>query len=724
MKRKLIFTSIAIIFACIAFIFMSSKSLQAQMPAASDYASVHKDWTVYFPEAMDQATFTDKSVSVLNEAEERVPVLLSWDKTGKILTLSPPDGGYEAGNTYRIKITEDVRSKKGESLSKAFTHSFSVYTDLPTVEDGEHLASLLEARKMKTENTVSFEFESEDSAGSIASDAGGPSTTNIQVSGIDEGDIVKTDGDTIYFLRDTDIVISRAKGEDSEYLQTIKEEHFYPTEMFLHENLLISIGYNTQPVRVMEKEITGDERISTHFSENSSVFIYDISDPASPEKIREVSSEGSIAASRLQNGYLYLIANQHPNYYIYEEIMEDDELLRPFVKDTAKNAEDGVLPYDDIYYFPDSGETNYMLLTSINLTDMEMPSQTQGYLGASNHVYMSPDNLYVAMAKHDPRPQEMMDTEMGNVSIDIMPTWRFNEDTEIFKFVVDEDEIAFQSSTVVSGTLINQFAMDERDGTLRVATTKWHESEEESTPDNNLYIYDEELRQLGSVEGLAEGEQIYSVRFMEDVAYMVTFEQIDPLFVIDLKEPANPQVLGELKIPGFSNYLHPLDEDHVIGFGEHTTVEQGNVRSAGLKISLFDVSNPANPIEKHSEIIGGEGSHTELSYNHKALYKHPEKNLFGFAASLAEIKDNGIYSYMFQGGLLYEITPDKGIEFYDSITHLENIEKDYHDWEAEIRRMVSSGNNIYSFSTGEFSVYDLDTKEVIKKVGLPEMTYQ
>lgn len=184
--------------------------------------------------------------------------------------------------------------------------------------------------------------------------------------------------------------------------------------------------------------------------------------------------------------------------------------------------------------------------------------------------------------------------------------------------------------------------MDEHDGYFRTVTTTGDLWDERNPSENNLFILDEDMKLVGSITGLAKEERIYSARFMGDKAYMVTFRETDPLFVIDVANPTKPQVLGELKIPGFSNYLHPLGESHLIGFGYETSsvVPVGSkepiIQTEGIKISLFDVSDFGNPKEVDTEVIGGQGTYSPLVYDHHALFEHSEKNLFGFPVIIYE----------------------------------------------------------------------------------------
>ena len=284
----------------------------------------------------------------------------------------------------------------------------------------------------------------------------------------------------------------------------------------------------------------------------------------------------------------------------------------------------------------------------------------------------------------------------------------------------------------VPGTIVNQFSMDEYAGNFRIATTSgdmWASGE--NTSKNNLYILGDALQEIGKIEGIAPGERIYSVRFMGKRAYMVTFRTVDPLFAIDVSDPTSPKVLGALKIPGYSDYLHPYDENHLIGFGKDTVeVEQkdslGNTISTnafylGMKVALFDVTDVENPKELHKLIIGDRGTGSELLYNHKALLFSREKNLLAFPVELYEIAnkstnagsspttitgprmpDYGTFTY--QGAYIYQLDPQNGFQLQGRITHLtdEELSKsgNWYTSERFVRRILYIGDTLYTLSDG------------------------
>ena len=293
------------------------------------------------------------------------------------------------------------------------------------------------------------------------------------------------------------------------------------------------------------------------------------------------------------------------------------------------------------------------------------------------------------------------------------------EKTVIYKIGINEGAISYETQGTVPGTINNQFSMSEYDGNLRVATTIHGWMIRSYLPSvesyNNVYVLDESLSVIGSIESIAPDETIYSARFIDDICYLVTFEQIDPFFVIDLSDPTNPMILGQLKIPGYSSYLHPYDETHVIGIGK----EDSNV-----KISLFDVTDVENPVELSKYLItdDDESSYSWTSssalYEHKAFLFDEEKQLLIFPAS-DEYKES---AYVFH------VDTANDIELKGVISHIpENVtvkeEEPYgYYWKGyygySILRSLYIGDVIYTISDAMVQMNDMDSLEEMNRVSL------
>ncbi len=600
--------------------------------------------------------------------------------------------------------------------------SFSLVIDETKSTGQETIESVASAKELKayfervksmqqSNSTVTIEREDaafSDTATSESAKSSGSdhSTTNNQVEGVDEADSVKTDGNFIYAVMGnnkvtiTDIRNSKKIRKASEIKM---EEEFYPSQLFLHGDTLIVLG---DKYELYNNEMSTDEaRISRPMNGMTTVRMYNVINPKTPKLIREIGAEGYLNGARKTGNMLYFVTNVQPNFWIMNEI--DGDALRPSVYDSIEGADSELIDYKNIAILPGAMEPTYSVITAIDLSSpAEGKVVTKGYLGASEQLYMSEDNLYLTATIYE-----------KNASTSKKMIWNpGTANSELFKFTLNKTNVTFQNSASLKGHLLNQFSMDEHNGYFRVVTTEGNMWDDKKPSKNHLFILDENLDITGSVEGLAKGERIYSARFMGDKAYMVTFRETDPLFVIDVANPTAPKVLGELKIPGFSNYLHPLDDNHLIGFGYETVAEknpQGGeplILTMGMKVSLFDVTDFNNPKETDTEIIGGRGTYSQIQYDHKALFQHKERNLYGFPVSIYnEIgKDHNI-DFQSSGALVYEITPKHGIVLKGDLLKAKNRGEQYGDWEREIQRMLYSEDILYTVSMKEIKNYSLDT---------------
>ncbi|NLB33827.1 MAG: hypothetical protein GX818_08720, partial [Tissierellia bacterium] len=341
--------------------------------------------------------------------------------------------------------------------------------------------------------------------------------------------------------------------------------------------------------------------------------------------------------------------------------------------------------------------SRYMYTIGIDLSDKVSKPDVDVYLGGSDTIYVSQESLYAAIAdySYDYRI-EQTDTFSPE----------YSTSTVIYKFKLNDGNIVAAGQGQVPGTIINQFSMDEHKNTFRIATTTgdmWRD-----TSKNNIYILDENLNDLGKLEGLAEGERIYSTRFAGDRVYMVTFRQVDPLFVIDTSNPKAPELKGMLKIPGYSTYLHLVDENHILGFGYDTEENQwGGTVTGGLKISMFDVTNVSKPKETFTEIIGKAGTYSELLYNHKALMFSLNKGIMAFP--LSRTSDN--YKSDFNGAYVYNVSNDS-ISLKNTISH---VESDI-IYGNEIRRIIYMGDYLYTFSENQMQVHSISTNNKVSEL--------
>ena len=426
------------------------------------------------------------------------------------------------------------------------------------------------------------------------------SDTNLQTVGVQEADIVKTDGEYIYALtKNGSIYIVSADSGNLEIVSKLAEKentYSYRDNFYIYKDRLIVTSRQYNRVGVYDvKDSSGNKILYTYdrYEDVSQIEIYDISDRVNPKLQSTVEVDGYVVATRMMEEYLYIVSNKA----LYNDI--DAKNIETYIPKTVENGEESYLEAEDIYIGELIGTARYYQLTGINTLEGNVVS-SKAVLGRSETVYASRENIYIAAAG----------TKGG---------------TKISKFAVGSGNIEMVACGCVPGNIINQFAMDEYNGNLRVATT--YVEQETYARLNGICILNGALEVIGSLDGVAKDESIYSVRFDGDIAYFVTFRQTDPLFAVDLSNPENPMILSELKIPGYSRYLHPFADGLLFGFG----IDGDEFGENGLlKISMFDVADPEKVIEKHKYVIHDEW-YSEALYNHKAVLINAEKNLIGFA---------------------------------------------------------------------------------------------
>ncbi|MBR3133480.1 MAG: beta-propeller domain-containing protein [Clostridia bacterium] len=517
------------------------------------------------------------------------------------------------------------------------------------------------------------------------SDSSNYSKTNNQVEGVEEADIIKTDGRYIYYIcrsGDSRILIIDAQNlEILEEIDDLEERHetVSPEELFIFEDKMIVIADKWKDV-----DYDYDYYLDT---DSTCAFIFDISDKEDVELERTIEIDGNYISSRMIDDDLYFITEKY--VYFYDDI-KDREII-PYFTDTAVSRKEQELSLDCICCLPDSDERTYVNIVGVDVDDDD-DANIQTIIGASAEVYSSEKYIYIS------KPNYRYNRYIGSES----------SSTEIFKIKLDNSKVSFVAKGKVRGTILNQFSMDEYKGNLRIATTSYNRKYD---TENNIYILDKDLNEIGYLEGLAKEEQIYSVRFMGKTGYVVTFKQVDPLFVIDLSDPKNPEVKGKLKIPGYSSYLHPYDDTHVIGIGKNTEETQyGATVNTNMKMSMFDVSDLENPKEMFSVSIGGKGTYSEILNNHKALFFNKEKNLIGFPITIYDENDTDYYSKTrMQGAIIYEIDLENK-EFKEKGTiSLKKVETGYYsyDYSRVINRIIYIGDKIYALSDSIMKVVDI-----------------
>jgi uncharacterized secreted protein with C-terminal beta-propeller domain len=519
--------------------------------------------------------------------------------------------------------------------------------------------------------------------------------TNVQVEGVDEGDIIKTDGYQIYYASryDNQIQVLTIDDEGVAYLEeTIELGDMYTDSIYLTEKYVIAIGYTYEYFPMPETEL--DYVYFGFVTYSGSVVIYDRD---TREVAYKLETTTNFYQHRLmgddENGYaLFLVGNQN--------VYGDDP--RPYFteyEDGQKSS--SPLGYDDIYYTPGTPIDNMTVITGIDLDDFSVNSEA--FLGGVNLIYASLDAIY---------------TTQYYWEYDLLETKNY---TQIIKYDLDSNlaQVEYAGQVQVDGYIRDSYWMDEYDGYLRVVTTS-------SNPTiNRLYVIKEDddtdaMEIVGSItKGLGkEGEMVKSVRFNENTGHVVTFRQIDPLYRIDLTDPKNPVIVGEIEEPGFSAYLHIWNnDDHAIGFGFTADLDG---RVTGMKISAYNTltSEVLDTFELPSYDEGREGyyySYSEASYNPKAMMISPSHMIFGFPViSYGYDYENGISTYE---SYYYIFRIDFDQENADDILQKPiMIASDVTENYLPIERGIYIDEIIYTFSNGQMTSYDLVSNTYLQEI--------
>ncbi|MBN1678500.1 MAG: beta-propeller domain-containing protein [Candidatus Thermoplasmatota archaeon] len=508
----------------------------------------------------------------------------------------------------------------------------------------------------------------------LAADAGGGaqySETNVQTAGVDESDVIKTDGEYIYVSTNSEVEIVRATPpEDMQILSTLTADDIFGvdenhsasiTGLFVRDDKLVVLGSLYQQYDWYRYVLSADEY--KYEPPKVVISVFDVSDRSDPSQEFSVGISGSSLTSRMLGDVVYVLTQMAVWDF-------DGYTILPSVWQGDTNEE---IPLSSVRYDPETRyASSFVNILAIDISDggHEILSVVAGW---ASTVYMSLDSIYFAVQKWDG------DIEMEDG--DTVPDRSSSARTTIYQIAVEGTQMTAAGSCIVRGWLLNQFSMDQHGEHLRVATTtSW------INPENAVYVLDSDMQTVGALEGLAPTERIYSARFVGETLYLVTFRQVDPLFVIDLSDPANPKVAGELKIPGFSTYLHPVDDTHVLGIGQE---------NANVKVSLFDVSDPTAPVEQSTYVIGGLFGSQAL-YDHKAVLFDLERELLvipGYEHSYSLYNWSYEYSSV-PAAYVLEVSLSEGISLKGVIRH----EPGYAAYYSEMTRSLYIGDYLYTLS--------------------------
>lgn len=618
----------------------------------------------------------------------------------------------------------------------------------------------------------------EDSKATISdSDLTAYSTTNVQVEGVDEPDFLKNDGKYVYILSGERLtIVDASPAEDASIATRIAldiQDGQYLQNMFLNNGTLVIFYQEYNEDFVIQEYDFAPQPV---YQPKTHAMVMDVSDRKNPKVLNDYEVSGNYNNARMIGGQVYLVTTSELYNYRY-----------PIVPLVSESSQTVVKP--DIYYF-DNPELYYAFntVTSIDISgDAENAvNSTTFMMNPASTMYVSEENIYIAYEKNFPYyyyqtntrdrffeavvpllpkdvQEEINDLDSSNglsssekwdkVSELLQDTYNSMSESEknqlfekiqralasyderiaketqttiIHKIAIGSDGINYSSRGEVPGRLLNQFSMDESGDRFRVATTsEFYSPYARSTLYNNVYVLDKDMKIVGDLEEVARDESIYSARFMGDRLFLVTFQRIDPFFVIDLSND-DPKVLGKLKLPGYSNYLHPYDENHIIGIGKETKENQyGGVEVLGVKLALFDVSDVNNPEVVDVYEIGGPDTDSEVLYDHKALLFDRSRDVLSIPVSIypdyAEPRyaedGNYIQPKVWRGFYVFGIDPDSGFELKGKVEHFNDISDYYYTYGTQGSRSFYIGDILYTVTLNNLiKMNDLQSLEEINQL--------
>ncbi len=557
------------------------------------------------------------------------------------------------------------------------------------------------------------------------------SSTNVQVQGVDELDTVKIDGQYIYTVTNNTLIIVKAYPATAASLVSTIAPNGTITGVFVSGDRLILIGGTSSYGPYILTRVSTTMMPYWYYPTTTRLWVYDISNRSSPRPVFSLQENGGYVGSRLIGNSVYLITTE--NIVIRNSTVDlPVRTMNGKVQTTSPTQ----------IYHSDVRDYSYSFTTVARLDfagSVSLTSQTF-LISSSSTIYVSTGNIYLTST-----------------------IWNCQQETAIHRVSIGNSDIHYEATGTVLGRVMNQFSMDEYNGFLRVATTSWPivrplmmgvsttspsvgggsasvgggsvtrgnpfsttPAVASQGPTTNVYVLDMSLQQVGRLERLSRGEQFHSARFMGDRGYLVTFKKTDPLFVIDLHNPHAPKVLGELYVSGYSDYLQPYDETHLIGIGKNATDSASGTFAwyQGVKVSLFDVSDPTNPVEMSNYVIGDRGTQSPaLSDSHAVLFDH-ERNLLVIPVEVAQLQagttsPSAWGTYVWQGVYVFNVSPEGGIVFKGGITHLQNGEMPgYSNSNRFVERSLFINDVLYTISPAMIKMNNLGDLSEIGSVSL------
>lgn len=513
------------------------------------------------------------SPEALKSGEKKIEI--SAEKT--VASAADYDEVYGYIEKYKEEQEERMRAYEEEMIA------------YDTAEDGATMEIAQEAKS--TDSDAAAPLAANDSG--AAASGGGYSETNVRQEGVDEGDVVKTDGTYLYILKDnrTEISLVDTRGNEMKEVQKISVgDSQWIEEMYLNPEkkrlILVCSRYDENDAVPLLRQVYSNAGVTEAVT-------YDITNPEKPEEMGKMKQSGYYQSSRMADGYLYLFSN----YSVAWDVMEKGtpETYIPLINDSTISEKNICLPQV-------ASGREYTVVTAVDIDKPGEAADSKAILSQGGQLYVSNKNIYYY--------ETIWSSYLGYDK----------EKTTIRRIGYKDGKLTPGAQGTVGGYINDSFSIDEYDGYLRIVTTQGDS--------NGVYVLDMDLEEVGKIEKLAKDERVYSARLMGETGYFVTFRETDPLFSVDLSDPENPEIIGSLKIPGFSDYLHPYGDGKLLGIGMN--VDEETMITDGVKLTMFDISDPSDVKEEDTYILENVYS-TDVSYDYKAALVDAGRNIIGFA---------------------------------------------------------------------------------------------
>ncbi len=542
--------------------------------------------------------------------------------------------------------------------------------------------------------------------------------TNVQVAGVDEPDIVKTDGTHLYVATSNAVTIIDAyPASSASILSTIN---------LTSSSSVLGLEISQNRLLVI------DQRSANWTTNYIDLLLYDTTNLASPTLVQNCSIPGNYIAARLADGYLYAVIQQASYQFV------NGNNATGALPELAVNGATSIVSPNLIYYSPNNMQISfYTMIVSVSMSSGQYKIVSV-LTGPSSTIYVSTSNIYVVYTNYpayyaDGIPGDVFNG--GVVSTPAIGVEGSGDNSTIFRASYSNGTVTVQATGTIPGSVLNQFSMDEYNGYFMVATSGYASVGSYATTSDDVFVLNQNMSQVAVLRNIAPGENIYAVRFVGDMGYVVTYEQVDPLFAISFQNITDPVILSALTVSGYSDYLQPISGGYLIGVGKDTVASSSGNFSyyLGLQLSLFQVASNGSSSVVSTYLIGDRGTDSPVLTDHLAFTYDSSSNIMVIPVLLAEVSGNTTTipgspppygNYVWQGAYVFSVN-STGFTLLGTVSQYppgQTYSNFSDNGNLDIDRSVIIGNDLYTISPGEVMVSDLSTFSTLATISLPNST--